>query len=466
MVFEQVWGRFIAPDGSPLSGSVVFTPAFSFALDAEAVTLPAPVTVQLDTEGRVSASLQVPDESTQPTTWTWRACPRLRHAGGAVRLKPFSFELVKGRPVNLAEVTPVPTSTGEYVTQGKPGADGVGLAAITTEGGELVFTLTDGSESRIPVPKGVPGDDGKDGVGITTITLEDGELVFTLTDGAEQRLPAPVGEKGDDGKPGQPGKDGISPPAPTLRVGEVTTLPTGSTATAVITGEAPDYTLTLGVPQGPQGEAGQKGESVVGPPGPKGEPGNPGVLVLVGVGRPDTPSTLSPENRAAVSSALVGATFTSTDGAGVGAWAWVKTPTGWQVTYGDTGWRYISSSVSARGTAGALWVRRTEGEVTWYAEISTVEKAKDYVQMHSPTGFRYSRPKREGMASPIGNGMLIGAPIFFYPGGGVIDTAGHLQVFNGFCVIGSQGTWVGTAGGNLIFQTSDPWPATLPGAPA
>ncbi|WP_237223341.1 hypothetical protein [Rothia nasimurium] len=283
-VFEEVWGRFIAPDGSPLSGSVIFTPAFPFARDTQTVTLPAPVTVQLDSEGRVTASLQVPDESTQPTTWTWQACPRLRHAGGAVGLEPFSFELVAGAPVNLADVLPVPNSTGEYVTRGETGADGVGLAAITTEGGELVFTLTDGTESRIPVPQGVPGtgvagislegdelvfamtdgsesripapvgtdgqdgDDGQDGVGISTITLEDGELVIALTDGAVTRLPAPKGD---------PGKDGTSPPPPTLRVEQVQTLPPGATATAHIGGEAPDYTLTLAVPQGPQGEAGK-----------------------------------------------------------------------------------------------------------------------------------------------------------------------------------------------------------------
>ncbi|WP_237206456.1 hypothetical protein [Rothia nasimurium] len=391
-VFEEVTGRFIAPDGSPLSGSVVFTPAFSFARDAEAVTLPAPVTVQLDTEGRVTASLQVPDESTQPTTWTWQACPRLRHAGGAVGLEPFIFELVAGHPVNLAEVLPVPDPvTGEFVTRGETGADGVGLAAITTEGGELIFTLTDGSESRIPAPQGVPGtgvagislegdelvfaltdgsetrlpapvgadgqdgDDGQDGVGISTITLEDGELVIALTDGAVTRLPAPKGD---------PGKDGTSPPAPTLRVEQVQTLPPGSTATAHIGGEAPDYTLTLGVPQG---EAGQKGDSVAGPPGPKGEPGNPSALVLVGVGRPDTPSTLSPENQTAVASAPVGATFTSTDGAGTGAWAWVKTPGGWQVTYADTGWRDITATAVSTETAqpgGAILVHRTGQVVT------------------------------------------------------------------------------------------------------
>lgn len=48
MLFESVSGKFLAPDGTPLSGSVVFTPAFSFARGTEAVTLPAPVTSELD----------------------------------------------------------------------------------------------------------------------------------------------------------------------------------------------------------------------------------------------------------------------------------------------------------------------------------------------------------------------------------------------------------------------------------
>lgn len=229
-VFEQVTGRFLAPDGSPLSGSVVFTPAFVFARDAEAVTLPAPVTVQLDTEGRVTASLQVPDDSTQPTTWTWKACPWLRHAGGSVGLEPFIFELVAGAPVNLAEVLPVPDPvTGEYVTQGKPGADGVGLATITLEGGELIFTLTDGSETRLPAPQGVPGEPGPAG--------EPGPVgpVGPAGPAGERGEPGPPGADGRDGQPGRDGADGAPGPA------------------------------------GPQGPAGDPGPA--GPTGPQGEPG-------------------------------------------------------------------------------------------------------------------------------------------------------------------------------------------------
>ncbi|WP_237196837.1 hypothetical protein [Rothia nasimurium] len=122
----------------------------------------------------MSASLLVPAADAEPDAWVWEACPQLRGPQGAVRMRDFAFELTEAAPVNLAEVTPVPDPvTGEYVTQGKPGADGVGLAAITTEGGELVFTLTDGSESRLPMPQGVPGEPG------ATIVTGVGEPVDT-----------------------------------------------------------------------------------------------------------------------------------------------------------------------------------------------------------------------------------------------------------------------------------------------
>lgn len=121
-MLQEVTGRFLAPDGSPLSGSVVFTPTFLFARDAEAVTLPAPVTARLDAEGRVVASLLVPAPDTEPDAWVWEACPQLRGPQGVVRMRDFAFELTAGAPVNLAEVTPVPDPvTGEYVTRGEKG---------------------------------------------------------------------------------------------------------------------------------------------------------------------------------------------------------------------------------------------------------------------------------------------------------------------------------------------------------
>ncbi|MFW0183762.1 hypothetical protein ACN082_09725 [Rothia sp. CCM 9417] len=124
-VYERVSGRFLAPDGSPLSGSVVFAPAFLFARDSQAVTLPAPVVGVLDDDGRVEVSLLVPGEGVEPDSWGWRACPQLRHAGQAVSWESFAFELTAGSPVNLAQVAPVPDPvTGEFMTRGPAGAPG------------------------------------------------------------------------------------------------------------------------------------------------------------------------------------------------------------------------------------------------------------------------------------------------------------------------------------------------------
>ena len=428
-VFEQVSGRFIAPDGSPLSGSVVFTPAFSFARDAEAVTLPAPVTVQLDSEGRVAASLQVPDESTQPTTWTWRACPRLRHAGGAVGLASFSFELVAGAPVNLAEVLPVPDPvTGEYVTQGKPGKDGIGLSTITLEGGELVFTLTDGTESRLPAPKGVPGEPGPAG--------EPGPMGPAGPAG-ERGEPGPPGTDGKDGQPGRDGLDGAPGPAgPQGPAGE----------------------------PGPQGAPGPKGDTgapgatgPAGPTGPKGEPGNPSALVLVGVGRPDTPSTLSPENRTAVADALVGATFTSTDGAGTGAWAWVKTPTGWQVTYGDTGRRAVVASDPSLA-AKRTFIRRIGDRVIVSLSRGGGATAPTNPRiMDLPTGWR------PGKGNTLDEWQTSLYAHYTYK-----TPTARLTAWRDGAVSALEylGTWNTNVFGSLDFHTDDPWPATLPGTPA
>lgn len=65
------------------------------------------------------------------------------------------------------------------------------------------------------------------------------------------------GVKGETGDPG---------PANSLTIGTVTTLPTGSDATASITGTAPNQVLNLGIPKGEQGDDGTAisvaGESV------------------------------------------------------------------------------------------------------------------------------------------------------------------------------------------------------------
>lgn len=96
-------------------------------------------------------------------------------------------------------------------------------------------------------------------------------------------------------------------------------------------------------PAGPAGAAGDRGPKgdrgvpgIQGPPGPIGVTGQPSTLTGTGPGRPDIISTLDDSGRAWVQSAPIGALWSSTDGAGVGAWQWQRTPKGWRVTYGVT----------------------------------------------------------------------------------------------------------------------------------
>lgn len=557
-IFGRLLASFFDAQSAPVpvTGRVLFTPNFTSEKTGEGVHLPTRLSVELDAEGRFEASLLTGD-------WSWKVEVIAKDQTGRTLTVPcFNFLPETGVDrVNFADIVPLTDPvTSQPMLRGE---DGIGVEAITTEAGELIFTLTDGTESRIPVPQGIPGTgvdsitlqgselvftltDGSEtrlpapkgtpgvaGVGISTITLVDGELVFTLTDGAESRLPAPKGEPGEDGK------DGVSPPAPTLSVGNVATLPNGSTATASITGASPDYALTLGIPQGAPGAKGDKGDrgdrgdtptitagtvstlpagasatadmvptaggyalnlglpagasgangkdaatptlavgtvstgtasaSITGtapnfvlnltmPAGDKGETGNPSAMTLVGAGRPDTPATLSTANQTAVANAPVGATFTSTDGAGTGAWAWVKTPTRWEPTYADTGWRDITSLATlpanvswATGVAG-VFVRRQGGLLTVVIRgLTTTTRMSIIYLLNLPTGFRASKNATDMTSIPTLNdaGDAFTGKITFWDG------------------VQLQAKTVGATrlDAQFTIPARDPWPSTQPGTP-
>lgn len=85
-------------------------------------------------------------------------------------------------------------ANGKNGANGKDGADGVGIADIKlNENGELIATLTDGTEKNLGKVK------GEDGVGISGVSInENGELIVTLTDGTELNAGAvPTAAAGD-----------------------------------------------------------------------------------------------------------------------------------------------------------------------------------------------------------------------------------------------------------------------------
>lgn len=127
------------------------------------------------------------------------------------------------------------------------------------------------------------------------------------------------------GEPGAPG------PAPSIKIGTVTS---GATPSATIKGTSPDLTLDLVLPQPAPG-------AVVDP------------YSIRGPGRPDVPSTTG---GVITGAEPVGAEYRSTDGAGVGAWTWTRRPGGkWHVTNGDSGWRDVTAQT---------WVHETNTYAT------------------------------------------------------------------------------------------------------
>ena len=288
---------------------------------------------------------------------------------------PSALDLVARADALVARI-----ESGEFT-----GAAGVGVESITDGDGDGVATVafSDGSTSSLPLPRGLEGAPGRDGVdgedgadGRTpALSWEGTALAVDGVPGPDLRGPAGKdGADGEDGAPGTDGADGAPGPAPSIKIGTVTS---GATPSATITGTSPDLTLGLVLPKGDRGD--------------KGETGAPGVVssassyVLVGPGRPDTPSTTG---GVITGNEPVGAEYRSTDGANVGAWTWRKRPAGWVVTDGDTGWRKIGTTTSNGGGTLTLTVRRTWDQAFWRLETTGTISTGIYWFTNAPTGFR------------------------------------------------------------------------------
>lgn len=142
-------------------------------------------------------------------------------------------------------------------------ADQPATASITGESPaqKLNLGIPQGKQGATGNP-GAPGKDGKNGVTPTLSagnveTLEPGQPATASVTGEgpayQINLGIPRGQTGAQGAPGQNGEDGQTP---TITVGTVTTLAPGQDATAEITGQTPDLTLNLGIPQGQPGKDG------------------------------------------------------------------------------------------------------------------------------------------------------------------------------------------------------------------
>lgn len=213
-------------------------------------------------------------------------------------------------------------------------------------------------------------------------------------------------------------------------------------------------------PQGPKGDTGSVGPpGNTGPQGPKGDTGAPGALsnsssyILVGPGRPDQPTTTG---GIITGNEPAGCEFRSTDGAGVGAWVWMKRAGVWTVTSGDTGWRVIFSGTTVYEqmwnpvtvpSNGRFRLRRTVAGLWISVDSIMIAKGKTF-----------------NLLGGLPTSWLVSADPSTYPGS-LYVLAGTLpdqQVDTQFL----NGTSVGGMIRDIKLYPAKDWPTTLVGIPA
>lgn len=163
---------------------------------------------------------------------------------GAAKLR---FTIPRG---NTGQNGVTPTLAAGNVETLEPGQPAT--ASVTGDGPEYQINL------GIPQGKtgetgaqGVQGEIGPRGYTFTPAVDDAGNLSWTndggLPNPEEINIKGPIGATGPQGNPGA---------TPTITAGTVTTLDPGQDATAEITGETPNLTLNLGIPEGQPGQDG------------------------------------------------------------------------------------------------------------------------------------------------------------------------------------------------------------------
>lgn len=163
------------------------------------------------------------------------------------------------------------------VTTGAAGSSAAVSNSGTPAAAILDFTIPRGD-------KGETGDTGPANT-LTIGTVTSGETASAEITGTAPdqtlNLVLEKGDKGDKGDTGETGATGATGPANTLTIG---TVESGAVAGATITGDAPDQTLSLVLPKGDKGDKGDTGATgATGPQGPQGIQGETGPQGIQGV---------------------------------------------------------------------------------------------------------------------------------------------------------------------------------------
>lgn len=415
------------------------------------------------------------DEQLNPTNFTYKVTITAPNFS----LSPFNIAVPTGSTQDLTLIAPVPASGGTATVVD------VSTAIRAEDAAARAESIADGLDQAIADAVATGDWTGPQGRGIVSITDNDHDSVATVTytDGVTSELPLPEGRAGRGIDSVVDNLDGTA----TVRFSDNTsselTLPRGQTGRGIssITDDDQNGSATvtftdgetseLILPEGPKGDKpvltwsgtslsidGVVGPNLKGTTGDPGPSGGMGSTFLHGPGRPDQPVTTA---GIITGSEVVGTTYTSTDGAGVGAWVWRKRPTGWAVVDGDTGWRDITTLLAHPNMKGGLIrVKRVDAQV--FIRLSSLELtgSGNFTADNAwPVGFR--------IAMLSGNRVIVfglsGQGMGEAPSWGNVQVPGYT---NNQTLHAKSATAPSRGSGNFDYITDDTWPTTLPGTPA
>ena len=163
--------------------------------------------------------------------------------------------------------------------------------------------------------------------------------------------------------------------------------------------------------------------------------------------------TGSPDGKVAAS---VGAAYVD-EAATSGAIRWIKTSgtgnTGWQVEWGDTGWRLLPNRNTEQ--SGEIYIRRVMN--TCFIRVSSYLDPGDYARHMAtiPSGFR---PAGEFYGLIVSSSASSTNSII---GSYALNTLSWTRDINGGYARPDT-----PQSGEITYSTTEPWPTTLPGTPA
>ncbi|MFF3653343.1 phage tail protein [Streptomyces sp. NPDC002181] len=303
-----VRGRFLAPDGTPLSGAVVFRAPAQLTFPAADVILGGPVSAVLDAQGSIEVTLPATDSpAMDPSGWAYIVTEQL---SGIPVGRSYNVVLPKALPeVDLADIAPTDPSKPNYVgvpgpvgPQGAPGSRiysgaTAPAAGLGTDGdvyvryeSSTVLGVTSTTVSTWQRSAGTWAQLGGDIRGAAW-------YVNTASTPSTGTRPGDMLLRTDTGDLWQRGASGWGTAVGNLRG------PVGATGAA----------STVPGPQGPKGDTGAA-STVPGPQGPKGDPGAGSVSTVNGSAGPDVVITVAGKTGTAITLAAadVGAQATGT----------------------------------------------------------------------------------------------------------------------------------------------------------